>query len=175
MNEIVNTQLQLFLYSILMGALLGMIYDLTRIFRKAIKHPNFLVQIEDGLYWMICALLMFAILYMHNYGEMRFFIFLGMILGAVFYFATFSIVFMKIAVWVIDTIKAFITWLIRMISIPIKMILHLISVPITYLHRLYLKQAAIYKRKRRQVKRVNYYKAADRKTENKLKKIPPRE
>lgn len=171
MNEIVNTQLQLFLYAIAMGVLLGMIYDLTRIFRKAIKHPNFFVQIEDGLYWVICALLMFAILYMHNYGQVRSFMFLGMVLGAMFYFLTFSIIFMKIAVWCIDLIKRTIRWLIHIISIPIKMLIHIISIPLTYLRVQMIKARVFQKRKQHKRRRKRYYEQADRKTEKKLHQL----
>ncbi|MGL4738010.1 MAG: spore cortex biosynthesis protein YabQ [Cellulosilyticaceae bacterium] len=175
MNIIVNTQLELFLYAIAMGILLGMIYDLTRIFRKAIRHPNFLVQIEDGLYWILCAFIAFGILYLHNYGQLRIFVFLGMILGAIFYFATFSIVFMKIAVWIIDTLKRCVTWLVKMISIPIKAVLRLIAIPITYCYRVYCGQLEQHRRRRRIVKRKRYYIQADRKTEKKFKGLPPKE
>lgn len=175
MNVIVNTQLQLFLYAIGIGIVLGMIYDLSRILRKAIRHPNFLVQIEDGLYWILCAFVVFGILYLHNYGQLRIFVFLGMILGAIFYFATFSILFMKIAVWVIDTVKKCITWLIKMISIPIKALLRLIAIPITYFYGVYCKQVEKHQIRRRIAQRKKYYIQADRKTEKKLRRLPPKQ
>lgn len=171
MNEIVNTQLQLFLYAIAMGILMGMIYDLTRIFRVAIKHPNFLVQIEDGLYWILCGLLIFGILYMHNYGQMRFFIFFGMILGAVFYFYTFSILFMKSATWMINMLKKLVIELIRLVSIPIKILIKLIRIPLTYFKQVMKRQLFRYKKKRHRVQRKQYYDYADRKTQKKISQM----
>lgn len=170
MNEMVGTQTMLFLKCIEIGILMGMIYDLIRIFRKIIPHPNFLVQIEDSLYWIICALIGFGMLYMHNYGEIRFFVFIGIILGAVFYFATFSIIFMKIATYIIDLVKKFIHFLIHIISIPINWCIKMIMIPIRLVERKLIKLKQKQKMRTRKLKRKWYHKKAEIKTELRIRK-----
>ena len=156
MNEIVNTQTLLFIKAVEIGILLGMFYDLIRIFRKIIKHPNWLLQLEDILYWVICMGISFGILYIHNFADIRIFVFIGMILGATLYFCTFSILFMKIATWLIDLIRRIILEIIRIVSIPIKWLIGLIKIPLR-LFRHQCQRANQYKKIRvRQMKRGWY-------------------
>ena len=49
MNQVVSSQAILFITSVEIGILMGVLFDLIRIFRKLLKHPNFLVQVEDML------------------------------------------------------------------------------------------------------------------------------
>lgn len=170
MNQIVSSQAMLFLTSVQIGVLMGVLFDLIRIVRKMIKHPNFLVQIEDFLYWIACALIGFYMLYICNYAEIRPYIFIGMILGGVFYFSTFSIVFMKIATWVIEYVKALLRKLIALILIPIRGMIHLISIPLRYLGIQWIETKYKNKVKVRQIKRTQYEKKSDQQVEKYLKK-----
>ena len=145
MNEIVSSQALLFITSIEIGIIMGMIFDLIRVTRKIVKAPNFLVQVEDLLYWIVCGLIGFYILYVTNYAEIRPFIFVGMILGAVFYFATFSIIFMKAATAVINYVKALLKRLWQLFLIPVRWCVKTIKRPINYAK----KQIALEKEKQR--------------------------
>ena len=174
MNQIVSSQSMLFITSVEIGVLMGVLFDLIRIFRKLLKHPNLLVQIEDMLYWIACGFIGFYRLYICNYAAIRPYIFIGIILGAVFYFLTFSVIFMKIATVVINYIKALVRKLIRWIVIPIKMVLKTlikwVKVPIRYISKRWHHFCYINKLKYRQYKRIQYEQKADRKVENYLKK-----
>lgn len=170
MNEIVNTQTLLFLKSIQIGILFAVIYDLVRIFRKIIPHPNWLVQLEDSLYWLACAFIGFGILYIHNYGDIRLFIFLGMILGAVFYLLTLSIIFMRIATYIIELLRSIITYIVRIVSIPVKWCIGLLKIPvkIMYAYCNYLKAES--NRKKKKMKQKYYYQQADKQTQKYIEK-----
>nr|WP_303244277.1 spore cortex biosynthesis protein YabQ [uncultured Cellulosilyticum sp.] len=175
MNEIVSSQALLFITSIEIGIVMGMIFDLIRVIRKIVKHPSFFVQVEDLLYWIVCGLISFYMLYVTNYADIRPFILIGIILGAVFYFATFSIVFMKAATAVINYVKALLKRLWQLFLIPVKWCIKTIKRPIIYAK----KQLAIEKERQyvayRKKQRVKYQQEADRQTEKyineKLKKI----
>lgn len=170
MNEMVNTQTYLFLVCIQIGILMGIFYDLIRLWRNIIKHPHFIIQIEDLIYWLICAGFGFYTIYTHNYGDIRPFVFIGMILGGIFYFNTFSIIFMKVALWVINTIKKCIRKLISLLLIPIKWIFNLLHIPLNYIIGRYMVINNIRKHKMRKIKRKWYHTKADIKTELRLKK-----
>ena len=178
MSPIITNQSILFLRSLEIGILMGILFDLVRIFRKLIKHPNFLVQMEDMLYWIVCGFIGFYMLYVCNYADIRPFVFIGIILGAIFYFMTFSVVFMKIATTVIPYIKEMIRKLIKAIKkyilnpikFMLKKLMRLLYQPILYIAKKWRHFLYINKLRYRQYKRKQYEIRADRKVEAYLKK-----
>ncbi len=112
----ISEQAILFLTCVKMGIIMGILYDFIRIFRKTIKHPNWLVQVEDLIYWIACGCFAFVMIYWRNYGQIRSFVFLGIVIGATLYFATVSILILKIITKVIDRILS-------IVLIPIKCII----------------------------------------------------
>ncbi len=103
---------------------MGIIYDLIRVGRKLIHHPNWLVQVEDLLYWIVCGCLAFIILYLENYGQIRVFVFIGIFMGSVLYLCTASILFMKAATVAINYLKKLIRKVINFVLIPIRCIIN---------------------------------------------------
>lgn len=63
------------------GILLMLGYDILRIFRRIIKHGAILMAVEDAIYWIACALGIFAMLYQENDGLLRWFVLAGIALG----------------------------------------------------------------------------------------------
>ena len=55
----VNTQTLIFLQSLLMGAALGAVYDLFRIFRIAVPLPAGAIVAEDVIYFVFCGFFLF--------------------------------------------------------------------------------------------------------------------
>lgn len=90
----------LLLSSLLFGFILMLVYDILRIFRHIIKHGTILTALEDVLYWLFCAIGIFAMLYQENDGLLRWFVLGGVAIGMLFenYFVSPSIVslFVKI-------------------------------------------------------------------------------
>lgn len=165
MNQIVSNQSLLFITCIEIGVIMGVFFDLIRISRKIIKHANFLVQIEDLIYWIICALVGFYMLYINNYAAIRVFVFIGILLGAVLYFSSFSIIFMKIATIVIDYVRAFVRQLIRLLLIPIRWIVKIIRVPLKYIRIKLRKVHGYKKRELRKLRRKWYHTKAEIRTD----------
>jgi spore cortex biosynthesis protein YabQ len=162
-------QTQLFFVAIQIGILMGMLYDVIRIFRKIIPHPDWIVQVEDLLYWALASILAFIVLYIHNYSALRFFVFIGIALGSVFYFATFSIIFMKIATWIICFVKSVLKTCIHILSIPIKWAIRIIQLPFRWLANIFTKVARWTVIKIRKTKRKYYYHKYDMYTYFQLK------
>ena len=73
----VNTQTMIFFQSLLLGAALGMVYDLFRIFRVAVPLPAGMIVVEDVLYFVFCGFVSFFFAMTVNFGQVRFFILLG--------------------------------------------------------------------------------------------------
>ncbi|MCD7982418.1 MAG: spore cortex biosynthesis protein YabQ [Clostridiales bacterium] len=83
-------QAQLFVLAIPLGAALLFVYDLLRVVRRVVRHGTAGIAVEDMLFWIVSALLLFGFMYRQNEGVMRGFIILGAFFGMVFYRIFFS-------------------------------------------------------------------------------------
>lgn len=164
----INEQAFLFLACVKTGIIMGMLYDLIRTFRKIIHHPNWAVQLEDLLYWITCGCFAFIMIYWRNYGEIRGFVFLGILIGTVLYFSTVSILFMKITTKMINWTKKVLNKIIRFILIPIKCIISIIRIPIIYVSKTYDKIDRKRKIHRQKVKAMGKKRWAKFKTQLKI-------
>ena len=73
-SETIAGEGSLLLASVLFGAGLMMLYDMLRIFRHLLKHKTAFLAVEDVIYWLICAIGIFALLYEENGGLLRWFV-----------------------------------------------------------------------------------------------------
>ncbi len=85
--------------SILLGAVLFLLYDILRIFRRVIPHGAVWIGIEDFLYWLICTAAVFLMLYQENDGMVRGFAIGGVIAGTLLYYLLLSRYVIKMNVW----------------------------------------------------------------------------
>lgn len=74
----------LLLLSVLFGFGLMLAYDILRIFRHIVRHGTVLMAVEDVLYWLLCAIGIFAMLYQENDGLLRWFVLGGVAAGMLF-------------------------------------------------------------------------------------------
>ncbi len=74
----------------LLGVFLAACYDVLRIFRGLIPHGKLLVNLEDLFYWIYVAVVIFLMLYEKNDGQLRGYVFGGLLVGMVSYGCTFS-------------------------------------------------------------------------------------
>ncbi len=80
-SESIAGEGSLLLVSFLFGAALMLFYDVIRIFRHMRKHGTILMAVEDMLYWLFCAVGIFAMLYRENEGLLRWFVLGGVAIG----------------------------------------------------------------------------------------------
>ncbi len=97
-----QNQVYLFFVTILIGFIIGLIYDFFRILRKVFTHSNTLVYFEDILFWLFSTFIAFFILLHKNNLEFRFYLLIGIVLGLIFYFAIISTFVLKISLTIIE-------------------------------------------------------------------------
>lgn len=95
MNQETLGQGALFLRCLLIGAGLGFGYDLLRGLRRFIPHRVVLVTIEDVTYWLSVAVVIIVLLYRQNYGVIRGYIFLGLLLGGGIYTISLGVIWIR--------------------------------------------------------------------------------
>ena len=79
-------ELQFFGLAMLRGALILALYDLLRIIRRLIPHGVWLVAVQDLLYWISTAFLIFALLYRENDGAVRGYALFAVAAGMIVYY-----------------------------------------------------------------------------------------
>ncbi len=106
MWEISNeAQLLTFIYSLALGVIFCLFYDILRGIRSSIKISDFLTFIQDIIYFTIIAFLSFIFLLSRTNGEIRGYVICGILLGFVICFLTISKLFFKILKFIFSKIK----------------------------------------------------------------------
>ncbi|KNF07814.1 spore cortex biosynthesis protein YabQ [Gottschalkia purinilytica] len=85
MDTSVQKQIYIFLATLYGGIIMAFIYDLYRIFRYYSKPKKIATFIEDFIFWMIVSIVAVIILIFSSWGELRGYVFLGFISGALLY------------------------------------------------------------------------------------------
>ena len=117
------------------GILIGFMYDLYRIFRGLFRPKKLATMIQDLIFWCIISIVAFYVLIFSNQGAIRFYNFLGFILGSVFYQGLLSKLVIKSLVFILKMIKKFIYDVYQIIKYPFNVTLCLISGPYSYCKR----------------------------------------
>lgn len=96
MNVSINGQTLIFLYAILVGQCVGIVYDLFRSVRITFKFKTFYTFICDSMFWLVSLFLFFVFILNFAGGEGRFYIIFAMILGIFLYFLCVSYIFLAV-------------------------------------------------------------------------------
>ncbi|UHA75319.1 spore cortex biosynthesis protein YabQ [Paenibacillus sp. 481] len=85
-----QTQWMTVLLMIVSGLTLGMVFDGYRVVAGQFKFPRWTIPLLDILYWLGATLFVFEMLIKGNQGELRFYVFVGLVMGAWLYVILFS-------------------------------------------------------------------------------------
>ena len=101
----INNQLTEFFLYVVSGMAISIFFDIFRVLRKSIKTPNIITYIEDTIFWVIVGLFLIWEIFTISYGELRSYIFIGIILGIIFYLVTISKYFINVNVKILSFLK----------------------------------------------------------------------
>lgn len=122
MNTEILNQTYLFAIYFICGVIIGIFFDLFRILRKSFKTPDIITYIEDIIFGILTGIFLIFIIFVFNNGELRFYIFLALILGLSIYLLTISKYFIKFNVKILTTIKKIFIKIFSLILYPIKIL-----------------------------------------------------
>ena len=89
-SELVGSEASLFLKAVQLGMEIVFLYDLLRIFRRVVLHNVAGEIVEDLLYWIYVAVVVFVQLYDKNDGRLRAYVFGSILTGMVIYAGSFG-------------------------------------------------------------------------------------
>lgn len=143
---LVASQAYIFLWSVVGGIAIAFIYDLFRIRRKAVRVGNILTYLEDLLYWLLVAVIIFGIIYFSNDGELRGYNFIGTALGVILYILLFSKIVMASAMFIISIIVKIFKLIWFVTSYPFKLLFRFLMIPARFMSKQVSKSAVGIKR-----------------------------
>lgn len=121
----IGVQLDIIVYSILAGVLCGIIFDLYNIIR-GVKIPKFIVVIQDILFWIFSATVVFIFLLYVNYAFLGFYVYIFMILTLIIYLKLVSPLILKIQRKIIKNVGLILRIILKNLLYAIKTIYYLI-------------------------------------------------
>lgn len=101
----IANQVYVFFWSIVIGVILALIFDFFRISRRKGNVKNWIVYLQDVIYWCLVAIIIIASAFITNDGELRGYMFIGYAIGAIFYLILFSKFLIKIISKFLDLIE----------------------------------------------------------------------
>ena len=122
MQEVYN---QLFCLGIFVitGILIGLLFDIFRILRKSFHTADWITYIQDVLFWILAGSMMLFSIFTFNHGEIRSYVFIGILVGIVIYMLAISKLVVKSSVTIILFIKKILSYPISLIEKVVKMII----------------------------------------------------
>ncbi|MFC0216117.1 spore cortex biosynthesis protein YabQ [Paenibacillus chartarius] len=113
------------------GLALGVLFDGFRVLAGQLRVPRWTQPVTDLLYWSLATILVFRILYWSNHGQVRLFVFIGLLIGVVIYFTSLSKAVISVMHYLIRTVKALFRFLVKTVeTVVVK--------PIIGLYRLFI-------------------------------------
>ncbi len=123
MEITLKEEVQLVFVCLLSGILTGVLYDLFRIIRKCTKPSVVIVFIEDLLFWILDALLVFYALYTACGGQLRWFYLPCIITGFAIYHFTVSRLFVRTGFFVVRISLNVTSGILRFVLFPLRILL----------------------------------------------------
>lgn len=117
-----SEQLAIFVSSLGLGFLLGVLYDILRALRLSLTKSKVAIIVFDILYFILFGLCTFLFILALNKGEVRFYIIAGEIIGALFYYISFGIAIIKITDRAVVILRRFYAFVFKVISAPFRLI-----------------------------------------------------
>lgn len=86
----ISDQLRIILCSIMAGIITGVLFDFYRLIRGLTGLNKIIVFIEDTLFWLFTAIVVFIFLMYTNYAYLRMYVYILLIVGIYLYLKIFS-------------------------------------------------------------------------------------
>lgn len=116
-----NVQIDIVVYSIFAGILIGILFDFYKIIR-GVKIPKVVKIIEDLLFWILTALVVFVFLLLNNYAFLGPYVYIFMIITLLLYIKLISPIIVNIERKLISFFISFLRIVFKNMIYPIKLI-----------------------------------------------------
>ncbi|MBQ6998652.1 MAG: spore cortex biosynthesis protein YabQ [Clostridia bacterium] len=112
------------------GLVLGVVFDLFRIFRKNFKGASSLVWLQDILMWAVMLAVVYITLFITNSAKVRWYEFAGFGAGIALYMVLLSRVVVAVSSAIITAFKKVLLFIFTVVLFPFRMIFKITAPPI---------------------------------------------
>lgn len=120
-------QVNIILYGFLAGLLTGILFDLYRTIRGCKVHKA-IIFLEDILFWILSALIVFVFLLYMNYAFLGAYVYLCISISTLIYYKYISLYFIRLEKGISKVIKLVIRIVIKNILYPFKIVISIIRI-----------------------------------------------
>lgn len=113
MAIVMSEQVSMFLGALVLGVVLGCLYDFFRITRLAFVFPAILILFEDLLFFIFSSIILFSYLLRASDGQVRYFVLAGVVLGWAGYYFTVGKLVMRCSESIIGLLRKVIGFILR--------------------------------------------------------------
>ena len=115
----ISHEINLLLYSLILGCIITFLYDNLRVLRRIIVHNVFFVSLEDFSFWIIVTYAVFSLQYYANKGIFRWFCIMGAFIGMSIYKLTIGRIYVNIMSKILKFLIKWAFFIIRFLLSPI--------------------------------------------------------
>ncbi|WP_373325744.1 spore cortex biosynthesis protein YabQ [Sporomusa paucivorans] len=90
-----STQIRTFVLIVTTGIVLGILFDTYRVLRRRFRPPWLVTSLTDLLYCLLASAIAFTALLASNWGELRFYVYIALLVGIIAYYRLVSQYVMK--------------------------------------------------------------------------------
>lgn len=119
------------------GLVLGLVFDVFRIYRKNFKGASYLVWLQDILMWATMLAVVYITIFITNSAQLRWYEFAGFGVGAAVYMVTLSRFVVMISSAVIGCIKKAFSFIFFVVLFPFRLLFKLLAPPARWLKSLF--------------------------------------
>lgn len=124
--ETLSAQLYAFGIVLLAGVSLGILFDVFRVLRGLLRPGLLSAPLLDLLFWALFTPLLVLYLLLANWGELRGYVIIGLLLGFFFYKLILSGMIIALLLWVIrwggTVLNLLVTFLLWLVSLPLLLV-----------------------------------------------------
>ena len=121
-----NIQFNIIMYALLAGVLTGLMFDLYRIVRGS-KVPKVVIVIEDMLFWILTAMVVFAFLLYTNYAFLGVYVYVFMLVSLALYMKFISNKCIRFELKIVNAVEKVFRITFKNIIYPFKIIFYSIT------------------------------------------------
>lgn len=128
-----SEQFNSFLVTVGTGLIIGLAYDIYWLVRHLLHLRKIGTGLGDLIFWSVTTALAFFLLLVGNWGEIRLYVFIGILVGLGLYFRWFSSVVRKLLVGMVRVLVKLAKLTVLIILWPFQLISKLVLVPLGFL------------------------------------------
>ena len=129
MSITTENQPLIFLWCVLCGIIIGIIFDLFRVHRTFFKVSKIGVGIADFIFWLLSGFVALEFIIIFNNGILRVFEFIGIFVGAMLHILFLSKFFRKATIFLLKQLNRIARFILKIIFFPLVFIIKRLRKP----------------------------------------------